>query len=133
MSTLIPRKPKRKAKVEVAMKHGGKKKGRVSTATFQKKVVVFKYMGPDAPKVFTRTDKRICMRGLLPQISVHASESEVRDEICDVLRTCSPDLSECIPSDFEFIEMSGKQARVPQCKAGFEWEGRAVKELSGSG
>ena len=105
MSTLIPRKPKRKAKVEVAMKHGGKKKGRVSTATFQKKVVVFKYMGPDAPKVFTRTDKRICMRGLLPQIPVHASESEVRDEIWDVLRTCSsPDLSECIPSDFEFID-----------------------------
>jgi len=93
---------------------------------------VFKYMGPDAPKVFTRTDKRICMQGLLPQISVHASESEVRDEICDVLRTCSsPDLSECIPSDFEFIDMSGKQARVPQCKAGFEWEGRAVKELAG--
>ena len=104
-------------------KYGGKKKkGWVSTATFQKKVVVFKYMGPDAR-----------MRGLLPQIPVQASESEVRDEICDVLRTCSPDLSECIPSDFEFIEMSGKQARVPQCKAGFEWEGRTVKELAGSG
>ena len=91
-------------------------------------------MGPDAPKVFTRTDKKICTRGLLPPILVDSSEDEVRNEICDVIRTCSiPDLSECTPSDFEFIDMSGKQARVPQCKIGFEWDGRAVKELAGTG
>jgi len=29
--------------------------------------------------------------------------------------------------------MSGKQASVPRCKQGFEWNGRAVKELAGSG
>ena len=134
-SMQIPRKPKRKAKAAIAAeKYGGKKKGRVSTATFQKKVVVFEYMGPDAPKVFTRTDKKICTRGLLPPILVDSSEDEVRNEICDVVRTCSiPDLSECTPSDFEFIDMSGKQARVPQCKIGFEWDGRAVKELAGTG
>lgn len=115
-------------------KYGGKKKGRVSTATFQKKLVVFEYMGPDAPNVFTRTDKKICMRGLLPAIPLNASETEVRNEICDVVRTCSfPDLTECPPIDFEFIDMSGKQARVPQCKAGFEWGSRAIKELAGSG
>lgn len=134
-STQIPRKPKRKAKVAIAAeKYGTKKKGRASTATFQKKVVVFQYMGPDAPKSFTRTDKKICMRGLLPPILVDVSEDEVRNEICDVVRTCSvPDLSECTPSDFEFIDMSGKQARIPQCKVGFEWDRRAVKELAGTG
>ena len=29
--------------------------------------------------------------------------------------------------------MSGKQARIPQCKAGFQWGGGALKELAGSG
>ena len=29
--------------------------------------------------------------------------------------------------------MSGKQASVPKCKQGFVWDGRAVKELAGSG
>ena len=29
--------------------------------------------------------------------------------------------------------MSGKKASVPQYKDGFEWDGRAVKELCGSG
>ena len=131
-STAIPRNPKHKSKVTLAMeKYEGKKKGRVST---QKKLVVFDYMGRDPPKVFTRTDKRICMRGLLPPISIEASGSEVRREICDVIRTCSfPDLTECTLYDFEFIDMSGKQASIPRSKVGFEWKGRAVKELPGSG
>lgn len=30
------------------------------------------------------------------------------------------------------IIMSGKHASVPQCKEGFEWDGRAVKELAGA-
>ena len=48
------------------------------------------------PNVFTHTDKKICMRGLLLPISLNESESEVRNEICDVVRTCSfPDLTEC--------------------------------------
>ena len=34
---------------------------------------------------------------------------------------------------FEFIDMSGKQASVPQCKTGFSWDGCAVRELAGSG
>ena len=134
-STQIPRKPKRKAKLVMAAEmYGGKKKGSASTTTFQKKLVVFEYMGPDSPKVFTRTDKKICVRGLLPAIPIHASESEVHNEICDVVRTCAfPDLTECTPSDFEFIDMSGKQARIPQCKIGFEWGGRAIRSLLGLG
>ena len=91
-------------------------------------------MGPDAPNIFTCSDKRIVMRGLLPSISIEASESEVRREISDVVRTCSfQDLMNCTVHDFEFIDMSGKQASIPRCKVGFEWNGRAVKELAGNG
>ena len=115
---------KRKTKSIITSEKYGGKKGKVS---------VFEYMGPNPHKVFTRSDKKIRMRGLLPPIPVSAPESDVRREICDVIRTCSfPDLTDCT-SDFEFIDMSGKQASIPQCKIGFEWEGRAVRELAGSG
>ena len=43
------------------------------------------------------------------------------------------DLHDIDPKDFEFINMAGKQASVTQCKQGFEWNGRAVKELAGAG
>ena len=69
----IPRKPKRTAEAAIAAAKYGGKKGRDSTATFQKKVVVFEDMGPDAPKVFTRTDK-IRTWGLLLPILVDSSE-----------------------------------------------------------
>ena len=121
-------KPKRKAKFELSK---SVKKGRVSTAKFQKKLVVFKYMGLDAVEKFTRADRRISMRGLLPPIPLESTE-DVRREICEVIRSSS-EFADCGTNDFEFIDMSGKQASVPKCKAGFEWNGRAVKELAGSG
>ena len=125
----ITRKPKRKAVSEALSKS---KKGRVGSTTFQKKLVVFKYMGEDAPNKFTRADRKIVVRGLLPPIMVEATEEEIRKEICEVI--CSePDFSDCRNHDFEFIDMSGKQASVPQCKTGFSWDGRAVRELAGSG
>ena len=125
----INRKPKRKAKFELTK---SVKKGRVSTAKFQKKLVVFKYMGLDPVEKFTRADKKIAMRGLLPPIPLESTEEDVRREICDVIRSSS-DFADCAINDFEFIDMSGKHASVPKCKAGFEWNGRAVKELAGSG
>ena len=111
---LINRKPKRKAKFELSKLT---KKGRVSTAKFQKKLVVFKYMGLDAVEKFTRADKRIAMRGLLPPpIPLESTEDEVRGEICELIRSCS-NFAECGINDFEFIDMNGKQASVPKCKA----------------
>ena len=134
--TEIPRRPKRKGKYQLAVgKYGSnRKKARSSAATFQKKLYVFKYMGSKAPNSFTRSDKDIVTRGLLPQISVSATEDKVRNEICQVVRSCTiPILSEIGPKDFHFINLAGKQASVPSCKEGFEWNGRAVKELAGSG
>ena len=76
----------------------------------------------------------MCISGLLPSISIEAEEAEIRHEICALTHSSScPSYQEIGPTDFEFINMSGKKASVPQCKDGFEWDGRAVKELCGSG
>ena len=91
-------------------------------------------MGPNPPISFSRCEKNICLTGLLPSISLEASESTVRKEICEVIHSCSShDLSNIDPQDFEFISMTGKHAGIPQCKNGFQWNGRAVKELAGAG
>ena len=74
---LINRKPKRKAKFELSK---STKKGRVSTAKFQKKLVVFKYMELDAVEKFTRANKRIAMRGLLPP-PFHLNLQKMRLEV----------------------------------------------------
>ena len=133
-SSQLARHPKQKGKYSAAVKKYGTKKPRRSAATFQKKLYVFQNMGPDAPDKFTRSDKNICLNGLLPPISVEASESEIREEICALIHSgyCSTHM-EISPTDFEFINMSGKQASVACCKENFEWNGRAVRELSGSG
>ena len=135
-SSTIPRRPGRKGKYQIALEKcgGSAKRGRSCTTTFQKKIVVFKYMGVNAPESFTRSDKDVCTSGLLPLVSVDASEEEIRQEICAVINNCAnPELSEIAPDDFEYINMSGKRASIPHCKEGFEWNGRAVKELAGAG
>ena len=134
-SSQIPRRPKRQSKLQFANSSivKGTKRKRASTATFQKKLVVFRCMGENsAPKKFTRADKRICMRGLLQPINLDATEDEVRKEICDVIRS-KAELAECNPGDFEFIDMCGKQASVPNCTPGFIFDARAIKQLADSG
>ena len=58
-------------------------------------------------------------------------ETEIREEICALIHSgsCSTHM-EISPTDFKFINMSGKQASVACCKDNF---GCAVKELGGSG
>ena len=74
------------------------------------------------------------MTGLLPSVSLEANEETLRKEICEVIHSySSPDLSSIEPKDFEFISVHGKHAVIPQCNNGFKWNGRAVKELAGSG
>ena len=91
-------------------------------------------MGASSPKGFSRCDTNICLAGLLPAISLEASKETVRKEICEVIHSCSsPNLSNIGPEDFEFVAMNGKHGAIPQCKKGFKWNGRAVKELAGSG
>ena len=130
----VTRRPKRKSKMKIDDGKQGILKKKVSSVTFQKKIIVFDYMGRNPPKIFARSEKNICLSGLLPSLSVEATETTIRKEICDVLNSCSsPNLSHMQPNDFEFVSMSGKQGCIPQCKSGFEWNGRAVKELAGSG
>lgn len=57
----ISRKTKALKTQLAAQKYGSKKrKSRDSSAGFQKKIVCFNYMGPDAPNSFTRSEEAIC-------------------------------------------------------------------------
>ncbi len=87
---------------------------------------------PAQPKSFTRSEKLILVTGLLPSLPIDASEKDIRGEICDVIKS-TDEFKDVTPEDFEFINMCGKQGTIPQCKEGFEWNGRSVKELAGSG
>ena len=103
-------------------------------STLKKKLIVFKYMGPESPSQFTRKEQNVVMRGLLAEISLEATESEIREEICAVIRSCGEhNLSDCTSEDFEFIDMSGKCASVPNCRRGFQFDGQGIKQLSGAG
>ena len=78
-STQIPRRPKQKTKLQLAVEKyatQGKKPKLVAKPgpTFQKKLVVFKNMGQDAPAHFTWKDNYIVMHGILPDIPLSASE-----------------------------------------------------------
>ena len=64
-STLLPRREKRKSKSSLVLaKYGGSKKGKTQVSTFQRKLVVFHYMGGDSPTHFIRQDQYIIMWGL---------------------------------------------------------------------
>ena len=132
----IPRRPKRKGKLELANSKfkGGAKKGKGKVDTFQRKLVVFRYMGSNAPAKFTRKDSRVLTRGMLPEIPLNATEMEVREEICSVIKnSCEVELSTCQPFNFEFMDMCGKNASVPNLKPGTTFNCKTVKKLAGSG
>ena len=138
-SALIERRPKRTNKVKLSQakyvsSDSKSKKGRKPAAKFQKKLVVVDYMGPaDAPRNFTVREPIILLRGMLPEIPVDASEREVRTYIRDTIKYAEDSLSGCLLSDFEYVEAHGKNLCVPAQQSDFEWTGRAVKELAGSG
>ncbi len=123
----IPRRPKRKSKLELV---SAKYKRKQRLTTFQRKLVVFCYMGQCAPSKFTRKEHRILMRGMLPEILITASEMEVREEIVSVIQAnIDVDLSKCGLFDFEFIDLCGKNASVPNLKPGTAINCRVMLEM----
>ena len=134
-SSLIERRPKtKKAKLAIATKkYGSGSKGRKPAPSFQKKLVVVDFMGDDAPKVFTLKEPLILLRGMLPDISTDSGESTIRSEISSTIKNADESLSGCLDDDFEFLEATGKTLCVPAQLRGFEWTGKAVKGLAGSG
>ena len=100
---------------------------------FQKKLVVINYMGESAPKQFTLKDNIVALRGLLPEIDVQASELEVRSSIASVIVNFGEEMGACTRHSFEFIEANGKSLCVPAKPRGFEWTGKAIKQLAGTG
>ena len=120
-------KGKEKAKYVLA-KYGQKCKKKI---TFQKKIVIVKYMGEQAPSSFTLKEDIIQLRGMLPEMDYGSSETKVRTIISATLQS---GLKKSIGLfDFEFLEAAGKQLCVPAHTSELEWTGRAVKELAGSG
>ena len=90
-------------------------------------------MGDDAPKVFTVKEHLVLLRGMLPDISVDSGESTIRSAISSTIKNADESLTGCLDDDFEFLEASGKTLCAPAQLRGFEWTGKAVKGLSGSG
>ena len=103
--------------------------------TFQKKLVVLKYMGWQAPLMFKHHEDDILFRGLLPEIALTASEAEVRNLIVSVLHNNkSFQLQNFESQDFEFINAHGKQLSIPTtCGEDYEFNGNVVKYLAGVG
>lgn len=134
----IERRPKSKGKAKLAhAKYGfsdkASSKGRKPAMKFQKKLVVIDYMGLSAPRSFGLKESYILLRGMLPEISVSASEREVRSFIRDALKDSDDTLLGCSPDDFEYLEANGKNLSTPAHQSDFEWTGRAVKQLAGNG
>ena len=66
-----------------------------------KKILRVQIYGIKSTKQF---HKDIVTRGLLPQISVSATEVELQNEICQLVHSCTiPTLGEKGPKDFHFI------------------------------
>ena len=100
---------------------------------FQKKLIVICYMGEKAPKQFTLKDSVIALRGVLPEIDVEARELDIRRVIADMIISGGEEFLSCSRYSFEFIEANGKSLYVPAKPTGFEWSGKAVKNLAGNG
>ena len=104
------------------------------TPTFQKKLVVFKYMGEQPPQSFNRKENDILLRGLLPEIAIDAKEIDVREEIVQLLHNSKEfELINFDLNDFEFMDVHGKKAVVPTCGKDHEFTGKAVKQVAGVG
>ena len=91
-------------------------------------------MGEESPRSFVRSDKKILLSDIMELISTVASEAEVREEIVAIVRRAEEpgyNLRVCDPTDFQFIQVSGKSATVPNVRNG--WTGDAVKSLAGHG
>lgn len=136
-SRMLERRPKRKSKSRMAVdKYGHAEsqempQGRKPAPTFQKKLVVIDYMGgAKAPRTFAVKGRHVWIRGILPEIAVTATEEKVHQVVGEVISNCDSALGQ---RDFEFMEASGKCLCVPAQNKSFEWTGRAVKQLAGTG
>ena len=98
-----------------------------------KKIIRVQIYGIESTKQFHTVRQRHNHKGIVTS-GVSAMKDEVWEETCQVIHSCTtPILGEIGPKDFHFINLAGKQASVLSCKEGFEWKGRAVKKLAGSG
>ena len=73
-------------------------------------------------------------RGLLPELSVEASELEIRSAIVKILHNNrSFQLEDFDVNDFEFMDVHGKKATVPTWEDNHQFTGKSIKQLAGVG
>ena len=104
-------------------------------SVFQKSIHVFEF-DPHNSARFTKTSDNVVVTGVLSPIAVSATEAEVREEIRDFIQHARSDshlFVDVKSYDFEFIQVSGKNAQVPSSSSSFTWSGSAVKSLAGQG
>ncbi|XP_019860541.1 PREDICTED: uncharacterized protein LOC109588875 isoform X2 [Amphimedon queenslandica] len=111
------------------------KSSQPQSQTFQKKVVVLKYMGSKPPLQFNINDGLILTTGFLPEISYESTELEVRQIIIEVLHNdTAEDLTSVTTYDFLFVAVKGKKATILTClPRNFEYSGRILKQTAGNG
>ena len=91
-------------------------------------------MGENSPQSFTRKESFILFRALLPEIPIDDSEEKIREIIISLIHSNKQfDMSSFSESDFEFIDVNGKQACVPTCQESQQFNGRAIKQIAGTG
>ncbi len=76
------------------------------------------------------------MSGLLEPMDPEAKEEKVRQTILKIIRNASVpshDLKAVTAADFEFIQMTGKVAQIPNTSPTLTWTASAVRGLSGQG
>ncbi len=98
--------------------------------SFDKQLHVFKYMGKPSPKSFINVPENVAICGMLPTLDTNSTEEDIRKEIVDIIST---EYDQCSSDDFEFIRVSRRSAVVPTVKAGFKWDGKAIKGLARQG
>ena len=71
---------------------------------------------------------------LLHEIPIDDSEEKIREIIISVIHSNKQfDMTSFSESDFEFIDVNGKQACVPTCQETQQFNARAVKQMAGTG
>jgi len=100
-----------------------------------KNVNILRYMGPNSPREFGRSEKDILCTFFYELNSYNTGE-EVIEEIIALaqkITVAGHNFNELTPSDIEFVKCCGRTCRVPQTVPGFEWSMEAIKSLAGQG
>ena len=100
-----------------------------------KNVNVFRYMGSNAPREFSRSEKDIVCT-FFYELNASSNGEEVMEDIIRLAKQANVvgyDFSNLDTHDVEYVKCTGKVCRVPQTESGFQWSSEAIRTLTGHG